>query len=719
MSTHIGPGSVPVVPSWLEQLPRRAILLFWWTVTLQLPKRFALWRRARRMRQVAPIAPALQPTLIDDTEPRLIHVPRSANPTVSVIIPSYGKVAYTLRCLASIAAHPPAAAIEVIVIDDATPDGSTACLAAVPGIRLIVNPRNLGYLRSCNTAARVAQGEFLLLLNNDTQVLADWLDPLLLPFRSRGDIGAVGSKLLYPDGRLQEAGCIVWDDGSGWNFGKLDSPDRPAYNYLREVDYCSAASLLVPRALFNAMGGFDERYAPAYCEDSDLAFRLRERGYKVLYQPRSRVVHFEGVSHGRALDGGLKSCQARNQRTFHERWLQVLSRQHLPNGEHVLRARDRAHGRKVILVIDHYVPEPDRDAGSRTMLCIIRTLLQARMVVKFWPHNLHYNPGYTEALQDIGVEVQYGGDSDSFRHWIAENGDDLDHVLLCRPQVAVAFLPELKRYGGISLLYYGADLHFSRMRQEAKQLDDCRIAREADVMEVLERSVWRDVDLVLYPSDEETGFVSATEPRVAARTLVPYCFADFAAPRPPVREPVILFVGGFAHLPNCHGVLWFVEHVLPKVRARVPSARLTIAGSNPLPAVRALASDTVSVCANVSEAELRALYRTARVAAVPLRSGAGVKLKVVEALREGLPLVTTSIGAQGLPGLHEVAAVCDEPEAFADAVCELLSDGIAWAERSVAQVEYAAARFSEAVFRDSLAQALAQSANRCAVRLLS
>ena len=234
-----------------------------------VPGAFAGMRRSRR---------TLQPILIHEADPRRIRVPRSADPTVSVIIPSYGKVEYTLRCLASIAAHPPTAAIEVIVVDDATPDGSTACLASVPGIRLIVNPSNLGYLRSCNTAARVAKGEFLLLLNNDTQVMPDWLDPLLVPFRSRSDVGAVGSKLLYPDGRLQEAGCIIWDDGSGWNYGRLDSPDRPVYNYLREVDYCSAASLLVPRALFNAMGGFDERYAPAYCEDSDLAFRLRERG---------------------------------------------------------------------------------------------------------------------------------------------------------------------------------------------------------------------------------------------------------------------------------------------------------------------------------------------------------------------------------------------------------------------------------------------------------
>ena len=287
---------------------------------------------------------------------------------------------------------------------------------------------------------------------------------------------------------------------------------------------------MVPRLLFNAMGGFDERYAPAYCEDSDLAFRLRDRGLKVLYQPRSRIVHHEGVTHGRSLTGCMKSCQVRNQRTFHERWQSVLSHKHLPNGEHVMRARDRARGRDVILVIDHYVPEPDRDAGSRTMLCIIHALLQTGMVVKFWPQNLYFSPGYTEALQDIGVEVAYGGGADTFREWLAENGDDLDHVLLCRPQVAAAFLPELKRHGGISLLYYGADLHFSRMRQEAKELDDRCIARQARDMEMQERSVWRDVDVVLYPSDEETAVVTDIEPDVVALTMLPYSFADFAPP---------------------------------------------------------------------------------------------------------------------------------------------------------------------------------------------
>ena len=173
-------------PPWLARQARRSVLLVWWTLTLQLPKRYTLWRRARQLRRLPPITLDLQPVLIRGRDPKRIRIPQSADPTVSVIITSYGKVEYTLCCLASIAAHPPKAPIEVIVVDDATPDDSTACLAAVQGIRLIVNPTNLGYLRSCNTAARVANGRFLLLLNNDTQVMPDWLDQLLVPFKSRG-----------------------------------------------------------------------------------------------------------------------------------------------------------------------------------------------------------------------------------------------------------------------------------------------------------------------------------------------------------------------------------------------------------------------------------------------------------------------------------------------------------------------------------------------------
>lgn len=686
-------------------LLRRAVLIVWWGCTLQLHRQLPLWLRARRLRRVAPTCAA--PVLIDAADPDTIIIPETNDPVVSVIIPTYGRTDFTLRCLASIAAHPPAVPFEVVVVDDAFPGDETACLHQVRGIRLQRNAGNCGFLRSCNAAAATARGEFLLFLNNDTQVLPNWADAMLALFHTRDDVGAVGSKLIYPDGRLQEAGGIIWADGSGWNFGRHDDPRRPIYNYVREVDYCSAASLMLRRAMFQQLGGFDARYAPAYFEDTDLSFRLRAIGLKTLYQPRSVVVHYEGVSHGRDMAVGIKSCQALNRRAFVATWADDLTRTHYANGIHVLRARERARHRPVVLVVDHQVLEPDRDAGSRTMLCVMRALLAEGMVVKFWPHNLMYKPGYVEALQDRGVEVFHGPDQAPFATWMREFGAELDLALLSRPDVTEACLPLVRAHSGARVLYYGHDLHFDRMRMQGTLLRDERLLRAADRMEERERAVWRGADATLYLSEEEAASVRAMEPGVTAHAVVPYCFETFGMERQAPAGRDIIFVAGFGHPPNEDAACWFVANVLPLVLARVPNANLSIVGSNPTPHVRALAGDAVQVHANVPDDVLNARYREARAAIVPLRCGAGVKLKVVEALKEGVPLVTTPVGAQGLPGIADIACVCSDTASFADAVCALLLDDVLWQRRSAAQLAYARERFSEAALRQSVMRAMA------------
>jgi O-antigen biosynthesis protein len=278
-------------------------------------------------------------------------------------------------------------------------------------------------------------------------------------------------------------------------------------------------------------------------------------------------------------------------------------------------------------------------------------------------------------------------------------------VLLSRPDVADAWLPNLRRHTGARILYYGVDLHFHRMRLQGEVMRDDAMLRAADRMEELERAIWRGADAVLYLSEEEAAVVRTMEPGVAAHAVVPYCFDRFGTERPAPQSHQIIFVAGFGHPPNAEGVCWFVREVLPLIREQVRDAALAIVGSNPTEQVRALAGGAVTVHANVSSAELLSWYERARVSVVPLRCGAGVKLKVVEALRDGLPLVTTEVGAQGLPGLAEIVPIESDPLRFAEAVCALLVDDQRWQQQSAAQRRYASARFRTEALSSSLLQA--------------
>ena len=711
---------------------RQGAKLAWWTSSMQLPRRYRLWREHRQTLalgapdhhvalpsptpaaalsapmeapQQAPLALDAPPPIRDDTPIRLAL---SRRPLVSVIVPTYGQVAATLACLRSFAANPPACAYEMIVIDDAYPGPEPlGPLHAVDGIVLLRNGTNQGYLRSCNLAVASARGEFVHLLNNDTEIRPGAVDALVALLQERPDAGLVGSKLLYPNGTLQEAGGILWDDASGWNYGRNEDPNKPEYTYVRETDYCSAASVMLRRSLWDTLGGFDEAFLPAYYEDTDLAFRVRAQGLKVLYEPRSEVVHHEGASHGTDLGAGVKAAQVANQAKMLERWGPVLRREHFPNGRHTLRAAARARGRKTILVIDHYVPEPDRDAGSRSTMGILTSLLDAGWLVKLWPHNRAYSAVYTPPVEAMGIEVldyRWPGDLSA---WLRQYGNDLDHLMAIRPDIAANVMPLVLHSTDAVLSFYGVDLHFARMRRQADLDGNEQLHRDSEMVEQLERRVWRNFDVVIYPSDEEAAAVREMAPNIRAQGIVPFWFETWPARTTPPKDRSILFVAGFAHPPNVDAALFLMEEVIPRLEAQIGHVTVTLAGSKPSPAVQALAGRDVVVTGYVTDDELEALYRRHRVSVVPLRYGAGVKGKVVEALSRGLPLVTTSIGSQGIEGLEAVVPVRDEATALASALAALLTDDAAWVAQSAAQVAFAERMFSRAAMGRSVLAALA------------
>ncbi len=626
-------------------------------------------------------------------------------PLVSVVIAAHNHSDLTLRCLQALRDHSEIEAIEVIVVDDGSTDDTARRLSSVHNLTVISNPESVGFLRASTAGAGVARGRYLFFLNNDTEVLGGWLEAMTAILERDPGVGIVGAKLIYPDGRLQEAGGIVFRDASGWNYGKGDDPRKPEYNYVREVDYCSGAALMVRADLWRSLGGFDDRFAPMYYEDTDLCFAAREAGSKVVFQPAAVVIHHEGATAGTDPAAGMKAHQASHREAFAQKWRRVLDEGHreAPVGDPtstLYEAREKRSRR--ILFVDHYVPETDRDSGSLRTFEWIRILVELGNKVVFIPDNGNRSEPYTFHLQQLGVEVLYG--RLNFKKFIARHGEAFGVAILSRPHIAPKYLEACRSVAGLAVVYDSVELVWVREARQAEIENDRRGRARSLKSEKRELGLVRASDLVLTVSAVEEEILRRKCPEVPVITI-PHVHRSASRVPPFESRSGLLFIGGFAHPPNADAVRWFADEILPHVHRRIEGVEFNVVGSRLAADVLDLEREHVHLTGFVDD--VAPSFETSRVFVAPLRSGAGVKGKILQSLSFGVPVVTTTVGAEGL-GLEDgrTALIADDPETFATAVAELYRNRELWSKLSSAGRELLDRTHSPDTCRAALREAL-------------
>jgi len=612
------------------------------------------------------------PELLSDAKLPLFVRPRSPV-EVSIVIPSHNRTGYLLNCLESIEANTQSLSgrYEIVVVDNGSKDPDFEILSKIVGLRIVRLDENKGFVEGCNAGAKAARGRHLVFLNNDIIVTPGWLESLIRTMRAQRETGAVGAKLVYPSGRLQEAGCIVWSGGMCHNYGRGDNPSKPDYNYRREVDYCSAACLMVRRELFMRLGGFDPEYSPGYYEDVDLCFSIRREGGKVLYEPRSVAIHFEGVTGGRDTKFGIKRYQVINRKKFVRKWAPELKAQ--PQPGYLLRGRDR-RARNSVLIVERRVPEPDKNSGDNRLRYLMQMLWSHGFQVTVYADDNVFREPYVDSFRDSGFEVIYDQPLDQV---LRERANFYDIIWLSRPTMGSKYIDLVKQLSPSSrVLFDMCDLASLREMRWGTVTGDKSLLVISEETKARELYVARRSDMTVAISEREKAIILQEDSALRVEVLPNVHLLDPTRRRFEDRHD-LLFLGGFEHAPNVDSLFYFLNSIFDQIRRKLPDLNLIVIGSDMPARIRNLKHEGVKIVGYAKD--LKPYFDSCRVFVAPLRFGAGIKGKIGLSMASGLPVVTTSIGAEGMGLEHQTnVLVSNDPHEFADQVVALYTQRQLW-----------------------------------------
>ncbi len=602
-----------------------------------------------------------------------------SNPLISVILVLYNKAELTLACLKSLQNNGEVPA-EIIIVDNHSTDLTARLLDKIKVSKVIRNQENRHFLHACNQALEFVTTPYVLLLNNDTEIEHGAIRVALNTLKGDENYGAVGAKIIRPNGALQEAGNIIWKDGSCLSYGRDDDPDLAQYNFTRYVDYCSAAFLLTRTLLFKQRGGFDTRFSPAYYEDTDYCLWLQEKGYYVVYDPNVVVKHFE---YGSSSPESSALLMEKNRLAFLDKYENILKNHFENHVANILKARFAASqkSRKNILYVDDRVPHKNLGSGYPRSNTISKILTRLGYHLTIFPNTFPEEESYDLIYRDINpfIEVAHGYGVKGFPAFLETRQDYYNIIWISRPHNMRLLKETLFMPGRRFKVIYDAEAIFAeRDFNRSELMGETNNAEEKDLAIRQEISLTAQADLVIAVSGRDAEKFKAYGVENVK------ILGHYIEPNPGTMDfsdrKDLLFVGNLEHedSPNTDSILWFVNEVFPLINARIPGIRLHIAGSASPELIRRLNNKNVLLYGQVPE--LTHFYNNCRVFVAPTRFAAGIPYKIHEAASFGLPVVTTSLLAEQLSwnDQDQLRATPATPEAFSAAVIQLYSDASLW-----------------------------------------
>jgi GT2 family glycosyltransferase len=646
-----------------------------------------------------------------------LDFPQIDNPEISVLLVLFNRAELTLACLRSLVENH-SERIEVIIADNNSQDETPLLLDRLRGVRIIRNAENQHFLLAVNQIAKQARGDYLLILNNDAQVLPGTLHSALNTIRNARDIGAVGGRIILLDGTLQEAGSIIWRDGSCLGYGRGDNPFSPMYMFRRDVDYCSAAFLLTPRQVWEDLGGFDERFKPAYYEETDYCTRLRERRLRVVYEPNAILLHYEFASSDSVRDA--TDLHSEHQRIFAQRHQNLLATHSDPDLNSILSARMKHQGKRRVLFIDDRVPHTWLGSGFPRARAILLALLQQACFVTLYPLS-ESTEDWTSVYSDMPREIEFmmGYGPPLLEPFLRNRQSYYDTIFISRPHnmkiLKSVFDAHPHWFDQVKVLY-DAEAIFATREVTFRQMNGTPLLpEEVDALLRAEVELASEADCVIAVSQtDEENFRKYGIDNVR---IIGHSIAVSPTSRGFDQRKGFLFVGAIHDevSPNGDSVIWFLEKVLPKIQAELGGdIPFTIAGINKSERVKQLETSSVKIVGRVSD--LTDLYDSARVFVAPTRYAAGIPHKIHEAAARGVPVVATQLLAtqlgweDGNPFL-----VGNDADAFARKCIDLHENRGLWEKLRGAAIERIQKECSANVFEASVKDCLMRAEVRSGV----